>query len=284
MQKFPEEAYGVLNKQVLAEWEMNCSLERWHGHRVFAVDGSKSNLPRDLINCGYKTPGDHSYYPQGLISCLYDLKNEIPYDFDLTSHGNERDCAIKHLRVLKSGDLVVFDRGYFSYLMVKAAFDRGIVGVFRLQSNFSNTEIKAFWKSDETDKIVGVNPPEELLNESKKSSSKTDYKPINVRLIKYTIAGETYVLATLLMDQKCYPASIFPDLYHSRWGIEELYKISKCFIEVEDYHGKSERRVKQELFAHFVLVTFARIFECQAEELLPKTSHREFQDRSTNGK
>jgi len=53
-------------------------------------------------------------------------------------------------------------------------------------------------------------------------------------------------------------------------GIEELYKISKCLIEVEDYQGKSERRVKQELYAHFVLVSFARIFERQAEELLPE--------------
>ena len=79
-----------------------------------------------------------------------------------------------------------------------------------------------------------------------------------------------YVLATLLTDAKQYPASIFPNLYHSRWGIEELYKISKCFIEVEDYHGKSERRVKQELFAHFVLISLARIFECQAEDLLPE--------------
>jgi len=283
MQKFPEEACARLNKQILAEWEQNCRcVELWYGHRVFAVDGSKSNLPRDLIKFGYKTPGDHSYYPQGLISCLYDLKKAIPYDFDLVSHMNERDCSIDHLSVLKAGDVVVFDRGYFSYLLVKAAFDRGIFAVFRLQSNFSNTEIKAFWKSDQTDKIVRVNPPKDLLKKSKMSPSNNKNKPINVRLIKYTISGETYVLATLLID-KCYPASIFPDLYHSRWGIEELYKISKCLIEVEDYHGQSERRVKQELFAHFVLVSLARIFECQAEDLLPENLTGTFKNESQTG-
>ena len=209
MQKFPEEAWATLNKQILNEWERNCLCdELWYGHRVFAVDGSKSNLPRDLIKFGYKTPGNHSYYPEGLISCLYDLKKAVPYDFDLVSHMNERDCATKHLCVLKSADVVVFDRGYFSYLVVKEAFDRGIFAVFRLQRNFSNTEVKAFWESDETDKIVRVNPPKELLRKSKMSPSNKKYNSIDVRLIKYTISGETYVLATLLID-KCYPADIF---------------------------------------------------------------------------
>jgi len=31
-------------------------------------------------------------------------------------------------------------------------------------------------------------------------------------------------------------------------------------IDVEDFHGISERGVKQELFAHFVLITLSRIF------------------------
>ena len=85
---------------------------------------AKLNLPRELIDDGYKTPGAHCHYPQGLLSCLYDLKKGVAYDFDLVNHMNERDCAMKHFCVLESGDVVVFDRGYFSYLMVKAAFDR----------------------------------------------------------------------------------------------------------------------------------------------------------------
>ena len=283
MQNFPEEAFTTLNKRILSEWERNrWCIESWYGHRVFAVDGSKSNLPRELVKDGYKTPGDHSYYPQGLVSCLYDLKKAIPYDFDLVSHMNERDCAIKHLKVLQSRDVVVFDRGYFSYLLVKTAFDQGIFAVFRMQCNYPNPEIKAFWKSDETDKIVKVNPPKDLVSKSKTSNSKIEYKPISIRLIKYKVSGKTYVLATLLTDKR-YPASVFPDLYHSRWGIEELYKISKCFIEVEDFHGKSERRVKQELYAHFVLVSLARIFECQAEELLPENLIGTFKNESQTG-
>ena len=45
----------------------------WLGHRVFAVDGSKLNLPRPLRDAGYTTPSAQAHYPQGLLSCLYRL-------------------------------------------------------------------------------------------------------------------------------------------------------------------------------------------------------------------
>jgi hypothetical protein len=55
------------------------------------------------------------------------------------------------------------------------------------------------------------------------------------------------------------------DVYHGRWGIEELYKVSKHIFIVEDFHAKNERGVKQELFAHFVLITMNRLFANRAD-------------------
>ena len=49
-----------------------------------------------------------------------------------------------------------------------------------------------------------------------------------------------------------------------------MYKISKSFLEVQQFHGRSERLVKQELFAHFNLIAMTRLFtnrdaeRCQA--------------------
>ena len=39
-------------------------------------------------------------------------------------------------------------------------------------------------------------------------------------------------------------------------------------IGIEDFHGQSERGVKQELFAHFVLITLTRLFSNQGDCLL----------------
>ncbi len=62
-----------------------------------------------------------------------------------------------------------------------------------------------------------------------------------------------------------YPIQAFTEVYHARWGVAELYKVSKRLIEVEEFHAKTERGVKQELFAQFVLITMNRLFATQAE-------------------
>jgi hypothetical protein len=60
--------------------------------------------------------------------------------------------------------------------------------------------------------------------------------------------------------------------YHASWGIEELYKISKEFIGIEDFHSHSERGVLQECYAHLLMVNIARIFENEANKHLPDLS------------
>jgi hypothetical protein len=87
-------------------------------------------------------------------------------------------------------------------------------------------------------------------------------------LIKYKIDDETYVCCTTLLGEQ-YPLNEFSDVYHGRWGIEELYKISKEFVDIEDFHGKSERGVRQECYAHMLLINIARIFEMEADKQLP---------------
>ncbi|MDT3239585.1 transposase [Pseudomonas amygdali pv. morsprunorum] len=75
--------------------------------------------------------------------------------------------------------------------------------------------------------------------------------------------------ATTLMNQAGYPADCFADLYHGRWGIEELYKVSKQFIDVEDFHSQTERGVKHEIYGHFLLINLARLFETDTRNRLP---------------
>jgi len=48
------------------------------------------------------------------------------------------------------------------------------------------------------------------------------------------------------------------------------FKLVSEFIIVDDFHGKSERGVKQELFAHFVLITMNRLCSNKAEDQISK--------------
>jgi len=267
--KLDETIFPILNKRIINAYEEGTTdLYLWDNHRIFAVDGSKINLPRELIDEGYKTPSDNAYYPQGLVSCLYQLKSKIPYDFDLVRHSDERKCALTHLKSLKETDIVVYDRGYFSYAMLYYHVKANNYPIFRIQDN-TYKEIQEFRLSDQIDQIITLYPSEDTRREIKKKFPDITIVPLKLRLLKYTIAETTYCIGTTLLDSR-YTIDMFKDIYHSRWGVEELYKISKEFIEVEDFHGKSERGVKQELFAQFVLITMNRVCSNEAENLISK--------------
>jgi hypothetical protein len=268
--KLDEDIFKVLNQKIIATHETLTQADNqsqlWFNHRTFAVDGSKINLPRELIGQNYRTPSEDAHYPQGLLSCLYQLKSKIPYDFDLVNHGNERQCALAHLKTLMTNDVVVYDRGYFSYAMLYYHSQMGVHPVFRLQKN-TFTEIDDFRNSPQTDQTLTLLPAKDTQRSIRKQYPDIQFKALTIRLIKYTLEGKTYCIGTTLIDER-YTIEALKDLYHARWGIEELYKISKNMIEVDDFHGQSERTVKQELFAHFVLITMSRLCTNESENLL----------------
>jgi hypothetical protein len=267
-QKLPEELFLELNKVILSAQEGMTPLPLWCGHRVFAGDGSKINLPHELLSEGYQAPNKDQYYPQGTLNTLYHLGSGLIYDCLLSADRNERNCLISQMNNLSAEDVLVLDRGYFSYLVLYKALEKGIHLICRLQNGSMNEKVKEFFESDLTNTIIAYEASDSVKSQIKKQGYVLEYRPIQLRLIKYKIADETYVCATTLIGDR-YPLEEFAPVYHGRWGIEELYKISKEFIEIEDFHSKSERGVKQELYAHALLITIARLFELEANKQLP---------------
>jgi hypothetical protein len=277
-QKLSEDIFKELNQELINHWQKNQELPTWHGHRIFAVDGSRVNVPRELINDGYKLYDEKRgrYYPQGLMSCLYNLQEKVIYDFSFVTHMNERLCALEHMKRLTKKDIIVFDRGYFSYLLLYKVLEEGIQGIFRLQLQESgiNGKVLDFWKSHQDDIVIEYMPSMTVIDDLKKRGFNLDIKPLTVRLIKHKIDNKTYVYATTLISE-AYPKECFAEIYHGRWGIEELYKISKQFINIEEFHAKTARGVKQEVYAHLLLINLARFVEFEAKSVLPPSKEDE---------
>ena len=222
----------------------------WNGHRTFAVDGSKINLPRPLAEAGYPLPNGGSRYPQGLLSCLYRLGSRMPADFILTP-----------------GDVVVFDRGYFSFVLLRDMTARGLHPVFRIQRS-SAAGFDRFRDGDRDDALVRITPGKNALRRLKAAGIPEPASPIVLRLVRYDIGESRCVLATTLADTERHSLKDLSDLYHGRWGIEELFKISKTTPAVEEFHGRSERGVRQELCARFNLIAMARLFTNRGDAAL----------------
>lgn len=263
--KLDEHIFKRLHAEILQHYERPSRDARWQAHRIYAVDGSRMNLPRQLLKEGYQVPSDNAHYPQGTLSCLYQLKTKIPVDFELAAHTDERKLALGHLASLSENDVVVYDRGYFSYAMLYAHKRQGIHCLFRIKAKASKA-VDNFIASSKTDTVVEITPSKKAKASLRERYPEATGEPIALRVVKYTVADTTYILGTTLLDQHAYQIEELSNVYHSRWGVEELYKVSKQLMKIEDFHGQSERGVKQELYAHFVLITLTRIFSNHSED------------------
>ncbi|MGV7960159.1 IS4 family transposase [Photorhabdus tasmaniensis] len=260
--KLPDDAIKTINKNIVSVWEDNTHPETWKGHRLFAIDGSKLNIPRGLLENGYKTPKNTSrHYPYAMMSCLYDVLNSIIYDVDFVNHNNERACAEKHLQCLDSNAVVIFDRGYFSYYLLYQVMQNNLNAVFRVQEGNRNKTIRDFSDSNSDDLIVSYTPSEAVKSDLRKRNLLSEFPCLTLRLIKHIDRNGEYILATTLVEQGYYEVEAFHDLYHLRWNIEELYKLSKSILCIEDFHSQSEKGVKQEIQAHILLLNLTRISE-----------------------
>lgn len=170
-------------------------------HRVFAVDGSKLNLPKELEtdnDYNYKVNNKGAHYPQGLLSCIYNLTTYIIHDFCLSDKMDERICAQEHLKILREDDVVIYDRGYFSYYMLHEHYNKKIYPIFRLQKGLQNKAIEDFIASNEEDRIIIYSPFDTVKYDLKKKGINIDIIPIKIRLIKYQINNEIYIIGTTL--------------------------------------------------------------------------------------
>ena len=228
-------------------------------HRVFEIDGSKVRLSKRLEKDNYTRFNESAYYSSGLLSCLYNVDTHLIHDFNFTKNFSERDQALEHIKILEENDIVIFDRGYFSYLLLRKIVNKNAHCIFRMQ-NIRSKEFLKFLNNNKTDDVIECSPSKVVQYDLKREGHNINFSPIKLRVLKQEIEGVIYVFATTLIDSK-YKAVIFGNLYHKRWDIEELYKISKVLFNINELHSKTERGVKQEIYAQFVLINIARLFE-----------------------
>ncbi len=239
-------------------------LPRWCGRRLLAVDGTRIHRPRELIGDGYRIPHPGCYYPQGLVSCRYRLNDRMPIDFDLAPHGDERRMAADHWPWTRSGDVVVYDRGDYSFELLEAHVRRGIDCVFRRPGN-SAQAFQRFAESGAAERLVEVVPGADAARRWQRAHPGETPDPIPVRCARIQTAGEDFLTATTLTDAVRFPRSVLGEADRGRWGIEELYQVSKRLMPVGQFHTRTERGVRQELFAHFTVVALARSLGNRAE-------------------
>jgi hypothetical protein len=240
--------------------EHGALVRRWHGHRLLGVDSSLLRLPSSRavgaafgwVQCANHR-GPLERYPQGRVSVLYDLLNQVGLEARLVGSGvAETELAYQHLAAVRPGDVVLNDRGYTGYAWLVAMRAVGAHFVSRC-SRGSFTAVQQLFARNQADVSVEVRlaAPKELRGQCQKRGWPLE---LTVRLVTVRLkSGELEVLATSLLDEAAYPTETFGPLYWQRWGQETYYGRLKGRLDLEHCSGRTVAAVEQDFQATILL-------------------------------
>ena len=272
--KLSHTAFKDLNNTLVDTFHKSASVQRWHGLRVLAVDGSVTQLPKsEILLEHFGKARKKSFRPAVRMSQLYDVKNKITIDLEIGSHSTgERNMALKHLKYANKGDIIVYDRGYPAVWFFKHHLANEIDFCSRATLDSSN-KITEFIASGSISEVSEFPCIEKSLQRCRKDGLSTD--SVKLRLVRVDLpSGTTEILITSLIDEEVYPSHIFADLYHQRWGIEEDYKVMKSRLNIENFSGMSVEAILQDIHAKTLTKNLASIAIFEAEKITNLTRNK----------
>jgi hypothetical protein len=235
----------------------------WNGFRVYAIDGTKKNLPAsDELSDFFEAPR-HAHFPQMITGVLFDVLAKLPLNYMRAPFNTpEREMALALLPELGPGDLLVLDRGYPGYQMFQAVMAQGVDFLVRLPKDGLFQEARAFLARGKRDGKITVSPPKKLLREQPPEN----YPPLTLRIVAVSLPGAAAdaVFITTLLDSAKYPRRALGNLYHYRWSEEEFFKTIKEHLRAEEFRGKSVQFIDQELLFIYLYYVLTRIMMLEA--------------------
>ena len=248
----PDLLQYMLHEIAATSFETVFESQRWHGRRVFALDGTKINLQRgDDLEAAFGVP-EGGYCPQVLVSVLLDVCAKAPVDVEISPWASgERDHLFEMLSSLERGDVLVLDRGYPSHDVLQTLVHEGIDFLIRVPSSHTFAVIDEFRESDGDDYLFCVDPPED---------SPSEWTRLILRAVRLRTpdGSESFFLTTLRRPH--FSRAQLRELYHMRWEAEEFYKLLKGpYIGQGQFRSKSPTGVRQEITALVLFLAIARV-------------------------
>ena len=258
--KLNPEVFESLNR--LLQQQIDCFglRQKWRGLRVLAMDGSTVHLPLESTMATFF--GSHSGFPMARLSTLYEVADgQTLHSLIVPLTVGERDCAHLHLEHLPADSLTLFDRGYPGHWLFALFAQQQRHFLMRLPCGY-NAQVKAFLHSGQVEdtQLFVANHPEARLFCSEAGVDPASQ--IELRLIRVKLAnGESEVLLTSLLDREAFPAEVFAELYHRRWGIETDFRRLKQTLTLDNFSGRSVTAVKQDFHAAQLLKNLALLMQ-----------------------
>ena len=242
------------------------SRKLWNGYHLFAIYGSKIELPNSKSNFeffgemfGYPDPNRR--FTMGLGSIVYDVLDDYIVHASFQRYlASERSAALEHLHNLEDlniyqNSVVIFDRGYYSEDMFRYCVEHQHLCLMRLKQNYN---IAKKCSGD----IITVLPGNE----------KDGTEDVRIRVIEVILNdGTKEYLATNLFDSHI-SQQMFRELYFYRWPVETKYKKLKSRLAIEEFSGATTTSVLQEFYINVLLSNLSSLIKDQVDEEIQITA------------
>lgn len=258
---------------------------RWHGHRVFLMDGSSFSMPdtpelqQEFGQPGNQRPG--CGFPVAHLMVLFHAATGLlrgVLTSPLRSHALPQ--AVRLHPALEAGDIALGDRAFCSYAHLALLQRRGVFGVFRIHQR-----IKVEFPVDEQAAAAGagrrrlsrwlrrLGAMDQLVEWIRPGKgpdwiSAEEYAALPERLVarelRYPVGQPGFrtrwvTLVTTLLDAETYPLPGLAELYRRRWQAEQHIKELKTTLHMDVLRCETVDGVLKELHVFALVYNLGRV-------------------------
>ena len=265
-------------------------IQRWHGHRLTGIDSSLVRLP-DSEELGQvfgwkeatnQTGATGTRFPEARLSVVYDVLNRVGWDTRLEpSTLGEVPLALQQLAHLQPGDIAINDRGFTGYVYLASVLQRQAHFIARCSTGsfLAAQELFRLNRAGQS-KIVWLFAPPDQKAECRRLGLPLKLK---VRFVSVRLpTGELEVLATSLLDPESYPTEEFLTVYRWRWEHETFHLMLKGRLELENFSGRTEEAVRQDVQAAVLLANLESLLSEPTQAALDQQNTPQTQRRQVN--
>jgi hypothetical protein len=266
---------------------------RWHGHRLWHLDGSSCSMPdtpqlqEAFGQSGMQQPG--CGFPAAHLLTLFHASTGFLLRMmaaPLRTHDMSQASQVHE--ALRVNDVVIADRGFCSYAHLALLASDGVFAVFRMHQKTivdfrqrrahvppkargklgrqatgkpSSRWVKSLGKHDQ---IVEYFKPLERPEWMTREDHERLPDSLLVRELRYRVTQRGYrvrevTLVTTLLDAELYPASELAELYRQRWEIETNLRHLKQTLHMDVLRTKTVEGIHKELAMFAIVYNLVRL-------------------------
>lgn len=238
-----------------------------HGRRVLVVDGTELQCP-DTPGCQARWPQPSSQkpgcgFPHILVVAIFCLRSGALLR---AVHGSLKAHEARLFALLrvwfKRGDILVGDRGFWSFPNLALLARRGVDSIFR--ARYAD---KINWRKGrrlgKCDRLVTMKKPRTPSRVMTRRLWLRLPEQIELRIVRGQVRRkgwrtETLVITTTLLDAGKWPARELLALYARRWKVELYFDDIKTTMRAETLRCRSVAMVEREMVLHAIAYNLVR--------------------------